>query len=471
MLKQKFKNAASKIPSLGRLIQTDYFKVLEKDYGKTLIKEFLRSYFSNLRVKAKNGNLTNEHLDVNHIFNSIEKNIKSENQSKLKKIFNLTGTVLHTNFGRALLPNEAIDAIVRISNFPINLEFDLDNGKRGDRDLLLEDLLCKLTEAESATIVNNNAAAVFLMLNTLGKRREVIVSRGELVEIGGTFRIPDIMKSAGVRLIEVGTTNCTHEIDYKNAITEHTAMIMKINCSNYKISGFTKSVCLENIVHIGHSANIPVSVDLGSGLLLDFAKWGLPKEKTVKEILKLGADLVTFSGDKLLGGPQAGLLVGRANLISKIKKNPLKRILRVNKLIIAALESVLNLYKTPEFLDQTLPTLRLLTRSQEDIQQISELIKPILQKFVGSNYFIEVISMFSQIGSGTFPIEKLPSYGFIIRSNNKGKLKKLAIHSLEKKFKNLSYPIIGRISDNAIWLDMRCLEFSEKEIFINQLME
>jgi len=462
--------APADIPALDRVLGAEPMQAVLGAYGRTQVVAALREHLADLRTRAVAGRLPADRTAPAVIAHALAESLARATRPRLQSVYNLTGTVLHTNLGRALLPNEAVDAVVRALTTPANLEFDLDTGGRGDRDDLIEDLLRELTGAEAATVVNNNAAAVLLMLNALADRREVVVSRGELVEIGGAFRIPDIMKRAGARLVEVGTTNRTHATDYETAIGPRTAMLMKVHCSNYAITGFTKSVSVQDVAAIAHARGLPMTVDLGSGTLLDLTDWGLPREDTVRETVQAGADLVTFSGDKLLGGPQAGLLVGRADLIRKIKKNPLKRALRVGKLTLAALEPVLALYRAPEFLAERLTTLRLLTRPQRLIQPVAERLRDTVQHAVGPGYVVQAVPMFSQIGSGALPADHLPSYGLAIRHAGSGRSGR-HLARLEALLRGLPRPIIGRVADDALWLDLRCLEERDEAAFAAQLAQ
>jgi L-seryl-tRNA(Ser) seleniumtransferase len=443
------------LPAVDKLLNDERAGALVERYGRPLVVETIRDLLESERARLSPPDSSSD-FDTARFFASCATDLDRTTRPSLKPVFNLTGTVLHTNLGRAVMPQCAADAVMRIMTQPANLEFDLEGAARGERDSHIERWLKKLTGAEAAAVVNNNAAAVYLVLNTLGLRKEVLVSRGELIEIGGAFRIPDIMARAGCKLREVGTTNRTHLKDYAEAMGARSGAIMKVHTSNYVVQGFTASAGESDLAKLAGEHGVPFVVDLGSGMLVDLTEYGLPHEPTPREALAQGADVVTFSGDKLLGGPQAGLIVGRKDLIERIKKNPMKRALRVDKMTLAALEAVLQMYSNPARLRNELPTLRWLTRPAHDIeQQAARLLPDVIASLHGTAQ-ASLISCASQIGSGSLPVDSLPSAAIAIEGF--GKSKSSAAQQIAAAFRSLPVPVIGRISGGAFVMDLRCLD-------------
>ena len=456
----------STIPSLDSLLKGAEVIALVAQHGREPTVAALRNLLDNARTALADGQAVE--LGESAIAQSAAHLLARAAAPSLKRVFNLTGTVLHTNLGRAPLAEEAITAMADAARGASNLEFDLTSGKRGDRDVHVEEMLCELTGAEAATVVNNNAGAVFLLLNALALRKEVPVSRGELVEIGGSFRIPDIMSRAGAKLVEVGTTNRTHAKDFKDAISERTGLIMKVHTSNYMVQGFTASVAEPVLAGIARDADIPFAVDLGAGALVDLERWGLPHEPTPRETIAAGADIITFSGDKLLGGPQSGLIVGRKDLIAKLKKNPLKRALRCDKATLAALAATLRLYRDPDRLAERLPTLGRLARKAVDIRADAQAVLDDVDAALGDSFDVGIADCAGQIGSGALPVETLDSAAITIMPHaTRGR--GAALKRLAADLRNLPVPIIGRVQDDALWLDMRCLD--DVDGFRTQLRE
>ncbi|CAI1781771.1 L-seryl-tRNA(Sec) selenium transferase [Serratia ficaria] len=443
----------SQLPAIDRLLREPAIEPLVAQHGQTLISELLRR----LQAQARDAIQQQQRLPAwcADWPLALRAELARQQRPALLPVFNLSGTVLHTNLGRALLAQPAIASVADAMGAAVTLEYDLDGAGRGHRDRAVADLLCRLTGAEDACIVNNNAAAVLLMLAAVAPGKQVVVSRGELVEIGGAFRIPDVMRQAGCQLVEVGTTNRTHLKDYRNAIGEQTGLLMKVHTSNYSIQGFTAAVDEAALAQLGAEQGIPTATDLGSGSLIDMAQYGLPAEPMPQRLLAAGVDLVTFSGDKLLGGPQAGIIVGKKALIARLQQHPLKRALRVGKITLAALEATLRLYLQPELLAQRLPTLRLLTRPPRAMQDMAERLLPALAPRYGEHFQLRAEACWSQIGSGSLPVDRLPSYALTFTPlDGRG----ATLEALAERWRRLPQPVIGRIGEGRLWLDLRCLE-------------
>ena len=450
------------LPSVDRVLRES--PQLAERWGHERTASAIRNTLEQVRANMEEFAAADKSALLKQVVSMVTSRLEQESGSSLVSVFNLTGTVLHTNLGRASLPRLALDRVQAVAGTPVNLEYDLDTGKRGDRDDHVENLICELCGVEAATVVNNNAAAVLLVLNTLARGLEVPVSRGELVEIGGSFRIPEIMQSSGCILVEVGTTNRTHLKDYRNAVNDRTALLLKVHASNYEIRGFIHSVAETDLAELAHQRGLPLFIDLGSGNLVDFPAFNLPDEPTVAQTLKYGADVVSFSGDKLLGGPQCGIIAGKRELITRMKNNPLKRALRVDKMTLAALSEVLNLYQNPAQLAQELPTLAALTRSPDDIRVQAERLAPVIAEVLTPRYEVSVSECHSQVGSGALPVDTLASYGLRISAADGSDE---AIRQLAGSMRRLPVPVIGRINQGAYFLDLRCLDREEE--FIAQL--
>jgi L-seryl-tRNA(Ser) seleniumtransferase len=456
--------AAQRPPSLDRLLAAPALLALAEQHGRTAVLACAREALDAWRSTTPSGP-----FDAGAFEQRCATRLVQQSAPQLKPVFNLTGTVLHTNLGRSPLPQEAIDAVAAVMAQPANLEFDLATGKRGDRDSHIEGLLCELTGAQAATAVNNNAAAVLLVLAALAEKKEVLVSRGELVEIGGSFRVPDIMRRAGAKLVEVGTTNRTHLKDFAEAASPRTGLVMKVHTSNYVVQGFTSSVPVPELAAWCSAQGLAFAEDLGSGSLVDMARWGLPPEPTPQASIAAGVNIVTFSGDKLLGGPQAGLIVGDKALIAKIKRHPLKRALRLDKMTIAALEAVLRLYRDPDRLAQRLPTLRLLTRPLADIDTTAQRMLPVLTAVFDGAATVQRLSCKSQIGSGSLPVDRLDSVCLAIGPLPGAKRAGSFPDRLAAALRALPMPVVGRVEAGQLRLDLRCLEAQAEQGFVQQL--
>jgi L-seryl-tRNA(Ser) seleniumtransferase len=415
------------------------------------------------RILEGRGGLDANDLAQEAVIERVKEAVRNAMRPNLLPVVNATGVVIHTNLGRSLLAAEAVENLAAVAGRYTNLEYDLAAGRRGSRYMAVRDLLCEITGAEDAMVVNNNAGAVLISLETIARGREVIVSRGDLVEIGGSFRIPDVMSKSGAILKEVGTTNRTHLRDYEGAIDTDTALLLKVHWSNYSIVGFTAQVALKDLVALGTAHGLPVMEDLGSGTFIDFSKYGLPKEPTVQDSVASGADVVTFSGDKLLGGPQAGIIVGRAAMIASIRKNPINRALRIDKLTLAALESTLRLYRDEKRALAAIPTLRMLTESEEELETRAGRLSRQLAALNSPRLAFEPVSLPSKAGGGSLPLLELPSRCLRLR------IEGVSANALERRMRGNDPPVIGRIEDDAYVVDVRTLLEEDLPILVSAL--
>lgn len=459
--KEKLLRALPKVDECIALVTDN----AHEDIPTSIIKDVIQKTISNQRDEILSGRYIGDPLTDDQWLDLFQETIRQKVSANFRRVINGTGVVIHTNLGRSILSEKTTDCLVNGGGYYSNLEFDLDTGQRGSRYSLVEEIICDLTGAEAALVVNNNAAAVLIALDTLAKGKEVIVSRGQLVEIGGSFRIPDIMSKSGACLKEVGATNRTHLFDYENAITDETAMLLRVHTSNFKIIGFTSDISPKEMVELAQKNDLVTMEDLGSGSLIDLSQYGFPKEPTVQEIVSSGIDVVTFSGDKLLGGPQAGIIVGNRDVVARIKKNPLNRALRIDKFTLSALESVLREYYDSRRALENVPTLAMLTASKELLKKRAQKILRRLRKKIESRCTIKTTETISKVGGGALPEFTLPSWAIELRP------KAMNVSALEVKLRRLDIPIIGRIENDRFLLDVRTIQDREIVELVGSISE
>lgn len=451
-----------KLPKIDELLEDEKIKQAITKSMRTLVVEALREAIDFYRKEILQDNI--KEINKEEIIDKSLELLEHKNHNKLRKVINATGTVIHTNLGRSLLCKKAIESVLSVAENYNNLEYELSNGKRGSRYSHIEELLAKITGAEAAMVVNNNAAAVMLILDTLCKDKEAIVSRGELVEIGGSFRVPEVMRYSGAKLVEVGTTNRTHLYDYENNITEDTGVFLKVHTSNYRILGFTETVSLEELVKVGEERDIPVVEDIGSGVLIDFSKYGFTYEPTIQESIKKGVDVVSFSGDKMLGGPQAGIIVGKKKYIDRMKKNQLTRALRVDKMTLAALEATLKYYQDEKSAIENIPTLNMLLKDKNEIKKSALSLKRKLTNKV-KKFKFTIEEDFSMVGGGSMPTEKINTYAIKVSSD------KINSEKIEEFLRTYKTPIIVRVYNGEVIMDLRTLFSRDFDIIVKAYMD
>ena len=453
------------IPKVDVLLENDSVQAMIRLYSRDTVVEAIREETEALRYFIKGCEEEAEAVRrIENLIPNIERHVVRQHTPDMRPVINGTGTILHTNLGRAPISQEHMEYVASVATGYSNLEYDLEGGKRGERYSHFEELLCKITGAEAAMAVNNNAASVMLILSTLGKGKEVIVSRGELVEIGGKFRVPDVMEQSGAHLVEVGTTNKTHFSDYEQAITEETGALLKVHTSNYRIVGFTDTVPIVDLVPLGEKYGIPVVEDLGSGVLIDLAKYGLEHEPTVQESIQAGADVVCFSGDKLLGGPQAGIIIGKKKYIDQMKKNQLTRALRIDKFTATTLDVVLREYLSEEKAIQNIPVLRMITEPLEEVSKRARTLARML-KSAKFDAEIQLQACESQIGGGSLPLERIPSMAVTMKPYH------ISTAELEERMRHLPIPVVARTANDRIVIDVRTVERRFFKTIVEQLKE
>lgn len=460
-------NLFKMIPKVDEILEDERIKSLLNEIPRKLVVDSIREEIDSLRKDIKENKVDEEGIVRRNqiLIDLVLKRANKKSSYKLRRVVNGTGIILHTNLGRALINREVMENVVDIVTNYSNLEFDIEKGERGSRYSHLKDLLTEITGAEDAMVVNNNAAAVLLVLSTMAKGKEVIVSRGELIEIGGSFRIPDVMEQSGATLKAVGTTNKTHLYDYENAINENTAALMKVHTSNYRVLGFTSSVSIDELYTLKEKYNLPLIEDLGSGVLIDISKFGLEYEPTVQDSIKKGVDIVTFSGDKLLGGPQAGIIVGKKKYIDQMKKNPLTRAFRVDKFSISALEATLRLYLDEKIAVEKVPTLNMLSMSIEKLELKAQKLYALLnEKVKDEGLSFHIVDSFSEVGGGSLPLERIPTKCIMIS------LKGFSVNEFEKSLREYDIPIITRIYKDNIFIDLRTVREDEFQIIADGIV-
>lgn len=451
----------SKIPKVDEILDKKEIKDIIEYIPREFVMEAIREGLQKIREKISEGSLNEKrlHIEIENLIDNIVFNANEKNKLSLRRVINGTGVVIHTNLGRSLINEEVMKNIYEISTNYSNLELDLEAGNRGNRYSHVEEILKRITGAEDALVVNNNAAAVILALKSIGKDKEIIISRGELVEIGGSFRIPEVMEQSGAKLVSVGATNRTHMKDYESAITEETAALLKVHTSNYKIVGFTSSVELEELVELAFRHELPVIEDLGSGVLVDLSKYGLEYEPTVQNSVKAGVDIITFSGDKLLGGPQAGIIVGKKKYIEKMKKHPLNRALRIDKITIAALEATLRYYINEENIKK-IPTINMITMPVNVIENKAQRLLNKLKENIKEKLNFIIADEYSQVGGGSMPLERIPTKCVVISSDT------ISISKLEQGLRKYETPMITRLYKDDILIDLRTVKEEEIDTLV-----